>query len=79
MKIKFIKIKNKFYQADCEDCPGAPPVGYGKTKEAALAALFYCLMFDNAGGQNDPHNWLCYIKQDEPITINNKLWKNPWK
>ena len=90
MKIEVIKIdsglKKGFFQADCKDCPGSPPVGYGKTKVEAMAALFYLLMFDRPGPAYPgpmPHrfenSWLPYIKVGEPIVINGKMWKNPCK
>lgn len=83
MKIKIIEIEKSrnfdaCFQADCEDCPGMPPVGYGKTKEEAMAALFYQLMFGNTGGP-DPVSWLSFIKLEDPIVINEKMWENPIK
>ena len=83
MNIEIIHINkdNNFdecFQADCEDCPGSPPVGYGKTREEAVAALFFLMMFGSTRGPS-PTNWLKYIKQDEPIVIDGKVWKNPCK
>jgi hypothetical protein len=83
MNIKIMEIgkcKNfeHCYQADCEDCPGMPPVGYGKTPEEAVAALFYLLLFDKTGGP-DSKNWIEYIKFGEPIIINGKMWEDPMK
>jgi hypothetical protein len=48
------------YRADCKDLPGAPPVGEGKTKEEAVASLFYRLLFNHADGTY----WTRYIKSD---------------
>lgn len=81
MNIEIIKIEkcknfDPCFQADCKDCPGSPPVGYGTTKEESLAALFYNLMFDTTGGANSNY-WMKYIKFGEPIIINGKRWENP--
>jgi hypothetical protein len=83
MKIEIINVKSEkkrgnCFQADLKDCPGSPPVGYGKTKEEAVAALFFVLMFNGTCGLH-PVNWLSYVRQDEPIIINGKMWKNPVK
>lgn len=83
MNIEYRRINEGFnftecWQADCKDCPGTPPVGYGKTREEALAALFYLMMFDSTCGPN-PSNWLKYIKKGEPIVIDGKMWEDPNK
>lgn len=83
MNIEYRKIEKgvnfeECWQADCKDCPGTPPVGYGKTREEALAALFYLMMFSNTGGSN-PSNWLKYIERGEPIVIDGKIWEDPNK
>lgn len=46
------------YRADCKDLPGMPPVGEGKTKEEAVASLFYRILFCSA----DETKWTRYIK-----------------
>lgn len=84
MNIEIIKIKCGCYQADCKDCPGTPPVGYGKTKIEALIALFYLLMFDKpnaikSSGYDLNKSWLPYINQTDPIIVNGKIWKDPIK
>jgi hypothetical protein len=81
MKIQILEITEgrnfeHCYQADCQDCPGSPPVGYGKTKEEAVAALFYQFLFGHTGGPHS-HSWLDFIKFGEPIVINGKIWENP--
>ena len=82
MNIKIIKVDGGF-QADCKDCPGSPPVGCGKTKEEAVAALFFVLMFNRPHPKPGPFphslddSWLTYIKQSAPITINEKVWEDP--
>ena len=67
MNIK-IEQQSDHYRADCLDFPGSPPVGIGRTPELAVAALFWQAMFSS-------ENWLRYIKRDEPIIINEELWK----
>jgi hypothetical protein len=76
MKIQIEKSKDH-YRADCLDLSGAPPVGLGNTPEMAVACLFYRMMFENAGGGNNRHNWLYAIKKDEPIIVNNETWDWP--
>ena len=71
MKIDITRVKRGHYRADCLDLPGSPPCGDGKTELMALAALMYQLIFDRA--------WQDYIKYGEPITINGKAWKNPFR
>lgn len=83
MKIKIMEYGG-YYNADCEDCPGSPPCGWGKTKEEAMAALFYSLMFERPYViQNKPFTfddtWLKYIKMGEPIIINETVWEDPLK
>ncbi len=34
------------YCADCKDCPGSPPVGYGRTKAEAIGNLVIGLSLD---------------------------------
>ena len=72
MKINIIKIKKSYYQADLVNLPGSPLVGYGKTKLQALACLFYSLYVTNV-------DMTKCIKENEPIVINGKMWKNPSK
>lgn len=48
------------YRADCLDLPGTPPVGEGKTKEEAVASLFYRILFCSA----DETKWTRYVKRD---------------
>lgn len=76
MKIQIEKSKDHF-RADCLDLPGTPPVGLGETPEMAVSCLFYRMMFENAGGYRDPHNWLTFIKKEEPIIVNDKIWDWP--
>lgn len=71
MKIKLEKIGNGWWRADCLNLPGSPPCGDGQTKEMAIAALFYQLI-------HDP-NWIKCINRTEPLTINDKIYKSPWK
>ena len=71
MKIQIEKSKDH-YRADCLDCSGTPPVGLGITPEMAVACLFYRMMFENAGGASNPHNWLTFIKKEEPIIVFHK-------
>ena len=66
------------YRADCLDCPGTPPVGLGRTKVEALAALFYVMLFDSTDG-SESKNWTQYINKNEPIIINGKLWNRDFK
>lgn len=35
-----------FYEVDMIDLPGSPPTGRGKTKEEAMASLFFRLLDD---------------------------------
>ena len=81
MNIEIVKLESG-YQADCKDCPGSPPVGYGETEVEAVTALFYMLMFSQPGSKEFyplklEHSWLTYIKRGEPIVINGKTWKYP--
>lgn len=57
------------YRADCKSLPGSPPVGVGKTKEAALCHLFWLLIFQSTSGPN-PRTWASLIEKFEPIIIN---------
>jgi len=54
-----------------------PPVGLGDTPEMAVACLFYRMLFENAGGYNNPHPWIDSIKKGEPIIVNGKMWDWP--
>lgn len=75
MKISII-YSIDHYRADCLDLPGSPPVGLGETPEMAVACLFWRLMFQDTGGSNRK-SWLSYIKSDEPIVVNGKMWRWP--
>ena len=75
MNIEITKV-NDYFMADCRDCPGTPPIGFGDTKEEAVAALFYVMTFGSTGGPH-PSNWLKYIREGEPIIINGKQWEDP--
>lgn len=46
MKIKLIKCGENYWQADCLDLPGSPPIGVGKTDYEAIASLFSNLMYN---------------------------------
>ena len=81
MKIKLKKIKGGYY-ADCEDLPGTPPCGTGRTKVDAVLCLLYRMMFDRPWSYMMPtekhsfdRSWLSYIKKG-PIVVNGKLWKD---
>lgn len=75
MKIKLEKQKG-YYTADCLDLPGSPPVGNGKTKELAMACLFYLMKFESPHVGSD-RTWFDYIKLGEPITVNGVMWEQP--
>lgn len=70
MKIKLEKL-SKGWRADCLDLPGSPPCGDGKTKDMAIAALFYSLIKEGT--------WTKYLKLNEPLWINERIYSSPWK
>ncbi len=75
MKIE-IEWSADHYRADCKDLPGSPPVGTGATKELAVVALMWILLFDTTGGP-DPRPWASLLKKEDPVSINGEIWKNP--
>lgn len=76
MKIKLEKQKKGYYTADCLDLPGSPPIGTGKTKELAMACLFYLMKFEFPQVGSD-RTWFDYIKMGEPIVVNDVVWDHP--
>jgi hypothetical protein len=44
MNVKVDRLTSTLYQADCIDCPGSPPVGYGATEAEAVLALVHGLI-----------------------------------
>jgi len=76
MNIKIDQVNEHYYRADCLDLPGTPPCGTGNSPEMAVACLFYLILFDSTLGPN-PSNWIKYLDKDEPIWINDEVWKYP--
>ena len=44
MKLSIIEYKDGEFKADLLDIPGTPPVGFGNTKEKAVASLLQILL-----------------------------------
>lgn len=65
MNLVMTKTK-KGWEVDCTDLPGSPNLGDGRTKYEAIAAFFI---------RNMTNPVLLRIK-NEPLKINNKLWKS---
>ena len=74
MNIK-IEESSGGYRADCIDLPGSPPVGTGKTKEMAIACLFFLMLF-SIPCSGESRKWTDYIVRGEPIMINGEVWKD---
>ena len=64
MNLIMVKTR-KGWKVDCTDLPGSPAIGDGETKYEAIAAFFIRNMTDSI---------LLRIR-NEPLRINNKLWK----
>lgn len=59
MKIGIRAYEHKdgtIYRADLKDLPGSPPCGEGKTKEEAIAKLFYMILHPD-----ERTDWRVYI------------------
>jgi hypothetical protein len=74
MNIKIEKSSGG-YRADCLDLSGSPPVGTGKTKEMAVACLFYLMLFSSPCVGNS-RKWTDCIAHGEPIMINGEVWNH---
>lgn len=75
MNIKIVKCSDH-YHADCLDLPGSPPTGVGKTKEMALACLFWNITFGTTQGGSD-RCWSSFLRKEDPIEVNGKPWAWP--
>jgi len=64
MKIKIDKVSygDVEYRADLLDLPGTPSIGEGRSKEEAVANLFYRLLAEN-------NTWVRSMKLHEPLEI----------
>lgn len=63
MELSIIEYKDGEFKADLLDIPGNPPVGYGKSKEEAVARLMQILLNDYG---------CTYINISEDISITYK-------
>lgn len=71
MNIELMRQRDGRFRADCKDLPGSPPVGFGGTKEVAVANLFYVLLLECRLRPHLP--WISILQQQtlqgKPVTV----------